>query len=560
MSLILVESFEAPPTAEKWNWGSVPSYATVPRTGSRSMQLGYTAQRLLTATEEHVTLIAGMAFRFNTALSSSGIPYFFQFYSDAGTTVHVAIGINISTRAIEVRRGDYSTGTLLGSSTWVAPIDGLYRYIEAKAALHDSTGEVVVKIDGSTVLTLTGQDTKNGGTKTVFDGVAFHVPQQTSSQANYADDFYLCNGAGTVNNDFLGPVKIETLYPSGNGNSSMGVGSDADSTDNYLLVDETGTPVTTDYVEFATTGDKDTYAFTDLTTTSGVVRGVVANMHAYKSDAGAREVRAVARRLSTVWTQPGTTGNYVSTPDSDAVSVTSAIDIRAKAAVGDWSSLNAFKFATKWGSAPQRSFTFATSTTLAGGLALNLSEGGEFTTTRASSQAAGFVNGTAHWVRATWRASDGRVQFFTSDDYDPETEAGTWTQLGVDESITYSSIKDSSSPVWVGESSANSGQIHYVELRNGIDGPIVAKFDPSGIVIAGTRDPATLVSSTGETWTMVGSAWDWASNATESTATPEITLANASYRTPYAVFEEKPGGGTWTIADVNDAEFGVEAT
>ena len=109
------------------------------------------------------------------------------------------------------------------------------------------------------------------------------------------DDLYVCNGAGTSNNDFLGDVAVYNLLPNGNGFYSQFVGSDADSTDNYLLVDEAGNPVTTDYAGSPTDGNKDTYTFQDLPVSSGTVLGTQVGMYAAKSDTLAKSIRSVAR-------------------------------------------------------------------------------------------------------------------------------------------------------------------------------------------------------------------------------------------------------------------------
>lgn len=116
--------------------------------------------------------------------------------------------------------------------------------------------------------------------------------------------------------------------------------------------------------------------------------------------------------------------------------------------------------------------------------------------------------GSTHWLSATWRASDGRVQFFTSDD------GVSWTQLGDDASAVPSGgIFNSTANVQIGVSGATAslleGDVHYAELRDAASA-VVAKYDPSELTILGTRNPTTLVSDTGETWTMNGSAWDWA--------------------------------------------------
>jgi hypothetical protein len=53
------------------------------------------------------------------------------------------------------------------------------------------------------------------------------------------------------------------------------------------------------------------------------------------------------------------------------------------------------------------------------------------------------------------------------------------------------------------------GKVYTAELRTAIGGALVNVFDATAVTKLGTRNPTTVVSSTGETWTVNGSAWDW---------------------------------------------------
>jgi hypothetical protein len=237
-------------------------------------------------TEEHATLIAGAAFYWGGGNGQR----IFTFKSDAGITSHTTLHI-MGSGQLQARRGD---GTVLATSTYAQPMTpNVWHYIEFKATLHDTTGSVYARVDEVQVIAATGLDTKNGGTKTVYDQVKFNEDQGSTWA-----DAYVCNAAGTLNNDFMGDIIVETLLPTGNGTTSVLVGSDGNSVNNYALVNE-ATPDTTTYVGSATNGDKDTYAFGDLAHTSGAILGVVVSIVAAKSDAGARTAREVIRSAGT---------------------------------------------------------------------------------------------------------------------------------------------------------------------------------------------------------------------------------------------------------------------
>lgn len=235
--------------------------------------------------EEHATFIAGMGVCPQSLSTSRRI---FSFNSDTGATGHLSLYV-LASGQLQVQLGN---GTVLGTTTLAFPlVQNVYRHIEFKATLSDTVGAFTVRLDESVVLSATNIDTKNGGTKTVFDTITFNY-----DQGCYWDDLYVCNGANA--DDFRGDCIVVTSLPNNNGNSSILAGSDGNSVNNYALVNEV-TPDTTTYVGSATTGDKDTYAFADLPYTAGAVKGVVLTSYAAKSDAGARTARSVVRSAGT---------------------------------------------------------------------------------------------------------------------------------------------------------------------------------------------------------------------------------------------------------------------
>ncbi len=306
MGLVWTESFEGGsgwPTKYNANGSNAPGVTTggSARTGSAAGTSSINYAVNLVGADQDDVITVGCAFH---ASGASPDGQMFYFAADSGATVHVSVYIqNGSTgmSTLKAYRGT-SAGVLLGtSSEFVRPASGAWFYVEVKVKLHDSTGTVDLQFAGVSVLSLTGQDTKNGGTATVFDNVLARTATLTNVDA--MDDFYLTNEQGSVNTSFLGVIKVECIRPTGNGNSSQGVGSDSNSTDNYLLVDETSGG--SDYVDFAATGDKDTYVFGDISTGSPylggstVVKGVAVTMVGSKTDAASRTLTTVARLSAT---------------------------------------------------------------------------------------------------------------------------------------------------------------------------------------------------------------------------------------------------------------------
>ena len=238
---------------------------------------------------DSATYIAGFAMNFGGG--HNGLAVACGFYEVGG--VHVDLRVT-GGRVFQVTRA----GTVLATGTTVlAP--GVWYYIEFKVFVHDSTGTVDVKINGVSEIALTGQDTRNGGTGVIGEFYIGTLSTNNNFDPAY-DDLVLLDTTGSApNNTFLGDVRVETLTANGNGNSSQLVGSDGNSTDNYLLIDESTPNSDTDYVQSATVGDKDTYTYSDLTPTTGTIFGVQAVPFARKTDAGTRSIKSVARLSAT---------------------------------------------------------------------------------------------------------------------------------------------------------------------------------------------------------------------------------------------------------------------
>ena len=90
----------------------------------------------------------------------------------------------------------------------------------------------------------------------------------------------MCDTGGSANNDFLGDVRVETLFPTADGANTAWTPSAAGS--HFNKVNEaTGTfpDGDTTYVADATPGDRDTYVMSDLAAAAGNVYGVRAKIH-----------------------------------------------------------------------------------------------------------------------------------------------------------------------------------------------------------------------------------------------------------------------------------------
>ena len=221
---------------------------------------------------------------------------------------------------------------------------------------------------------------------------------------------------------------------------------------------------------------------------------------------------------------PGVAGNYASTPDSAAVSVTGDIDIRVKVAPDDWTPAEIKALVYKrLTTGNQRSFRFDLNTN--GTLRLFTSADGiTEDSAQTSSVATGFTDGTTHWLRATRAAATGLINYYTSED------GIDWTLLGdANRTSNAGNIFDSTEPLVVGGGQGGTtqmfaGEFYRAQLYDGIAGTLVADLDPLRM------DANTLTGTmeTGEAWTALQSGTPPARIVREA---PEIVAD------PYLAFE-----------------------
>jgi len=139
---------------------------------------------------ESDTVTIGFAWRMGSLMARPLI----SLRSDAGVTAHITVA-STAAGTFEIRRGTLA-GTLLATGGTYA-INTWY-YIEIQVKLHDTTGFAILRVDEVEVASVTNVDTKQLGTKTVFDSI---VLTTSSTTVQVWDDLYVVTGADGV---FLG--------------------------------------------------------------------------------------------------------------------------------------------------------------------------------------------------------------------------------------------------------------------------------------------------------------------------------------------------------------------
>lgn len=287
MALLVCDGFDHYATADglkKWNvFGTgVSINTTAGRRGGGALSLSDSTRfvaKTLPAT--YSTLYFGHAYNPGT-ISAGDLLHVMD-----GATVHCGLNVNVN-GAIVAFRG--TSATVLGTSANNTIVSGAYQYIECKVVIDDVAGEIVVRVNGVTVLSLTGVDTRNAGNPTA-NGYRVRGIGTTC----LVDDHYVCDTSGSANNDFLGDVRIDTIYPNGAGTHQSWTPSTG--TDHAALVDETA-PNTTDYLTGGAAGSKETLTLQDLSVNGGIL-GVQVNAAVAKTDAGASTMKNLIRSGTT---------------------------------------------------------------------------------------------------------------------------------------------------------------------------------------------------------------------------------------------------------------------
>ena len=206
------------------------------------------------------TLIAGIGFQ---PMNATG-PVI-TFYD--GTQRGVWLQYNPSSSSTELQV--YRDSTLLGTTSGAGLAFGTWAYVELKVLCDASSGSVAVHVNGSTVLTLSGQNTKAGADN-------YHNNVGLSIAAGFTplfDDLYVCDSTGSLNHNFLGNVKVVAIFPDANGDVNAWTGSGGSA--HYTYVDENPVDDDTTHVESATSGQEELWDY--ATPSVGAVLGVQVN-------------------------------------------------------------------------------------------------------------------------------------------------------------------------------------------------------------------------------------------------------------------------------------------
>ncbi len=219
------------------------------------------------------TVVIGFAFNTQQFVSSNSIDVL-RLYDTGNIAMTITAMANGD---LCVYRGNQAT--LL--ATAVSPyLLNTWHYLEFKVKVNSSSGTFELKIDGLSVASGSGVNTK-GGTHDYFDGFGFPGMSGSYDRAWLIDDLYFLDGSGAANNDFLGNMRVVPIRPDAAGDSTQFT---PDSGDNYARVNEAVQGGDSNYVESSTSGHLDLYNYGALSGITQNIKGIQVNTECRETD------------------------------------------------------------------------------------------------------------------------------------------------------------------------------------------------------------------------------------------------------------------------------------
>lgn len=188
-------------------------------------------------------------------------------------------------------------GAILGTTSDNLFAFGFWNYLEIKTFIHDSTGFVQLRLNGSTVLNATSLDTKYTGNN--FVNMVRIQPFASSGSYNMRiDDLYIGDDSTGINNDLLGECRVQTQVPSADGFNNDFTASGA--ANNWEAVSEVPPDDDDTFVASAVVGDIDDYVMGTVALT-GTIYGMQLNIMHRKDDVGSRIITPTIRSAGTYY-------------------------------------------------------------------------------------------------------------------------------------------------------------------------------------------------------------------------------------------------------------------
>jgi len=206
---------------------------------------------------------------------------------DISNTNQLSAQVSLANNTISV----YRNGTLL-QSVFIGYLASSWFYLELGGVIASGTGgSVIVRLNGATIINLTGQNTAGGGANNIS---RYGVQSGAISGHFQTSHWYLCDGTGPAPwNTFLGDIRVQPMNPTSNDVVQFTANGLASQ---YLNAAKNPPVPATDYNSDANVGDQDTFNCNAITgVTTQTVLGLSVKALAAKSDSGLKSAQTVLK-------------------------------------------------------------------------------------------------------------------------------------------------------------------------------------------------------------------------------------------------------------------------
>lgn len=242
----------------------------------------------------HATWIVGMAFRHVSVPSNDQILMEFRDGNNVNCSLTVRQG-TVNTTYVRFRL--MVGGTQVAISAEYPPGASTFYYLELKTTSHLSSGSYSFKVNE--IVEFSGSGVATAQFSAVCNNIKIGCP--SSSLGCSIDDVYVCDGSGSIRNDFLGDCVVETILPDSDVTTGfpnlLGAGTThwdkVDDPSNVAYDDDTTAVVST------ADAQKDLYGFAALAFLQSNFLGVQVEIQARLASSGSRVYHARFRHSDT---------------------------------------------------------------------------------------------------------------------------------------------------------------------------------------------------------------------------------------------------------------------
>lgn len=185
-----------------------------------------------------------------------------------------------------------SNGTQQAEAYFSRPRQDSWIHLQIKVHADPTVGFIEIRVDGQTspVINWTNQNIP------ALDAVGF---LNSGDFEFHLSDFVVVDGTGSSNNDFLGDVRVQTLFPTADSTVQF-----SPAASNYTYVDENNDDGDTSFVSSSTVGHQDLLVSATLSASATSVYAVAPEAMARKDDAGNRNLKLLTRTGGTTYASP----------------------------------------------------------------------------------------------------------------------------------------------------------------------------------------------------------------------------------------------------------------